>query len=32
VVDVTPVPYNLPPFLPSGDEDSDSATIRGMAP
>lgn len=32
VVDVTHVPYNLPPFPPSGDEDGDSAAIRGIAP
>lgn len=32
VVDVTPVPYNQPPNWPSGDEDTDCATIRGMAP
>jgi photosystem II stability/assembly factor-like uncharacterized protein len=31
-VDVTPVPYNQPPHMPSGDEDADCATIRGMAP
>jgi len=31
VADVTPVPYNLPPHLPSGD-DTDCATIWGMAP
>lgn len=32
VVDVTPVPYNTPPNPPSGDEDIDCATVRGMAP
>ncbi len=31
-VDVTPVPYNQPPNMPSGDEDADCGTIRGMAP
>jgi len=30
--DVTPAPYNQPPFQPSGDTDSDSTTITGTAP
>jgi len=31
-VDVTPAPYNQPPFAPSGDSDVDSATVTGIAP
>ncbi len=31
-VDVTPAPYNQPPYAPSGDTDSDSATVTAMAP
>ncbi len=30
--DVTPAPYNQPPFLPSGDTDSDSITVTATAP
>ena len=30
--DVTPAPYNLPPYLPAGDTDSDSCTIEGIEP
>jgi hypothetical protein len=30
--DVTPAPYNQPPFAPSGDTDSDSVTITATAP
>jgi len=29
VSDVTQVPYNLPPYLPSGDEDIDCAPVQG---
>ncbi len=28
-VDVTPAPYNQPPFAPSGDTDSDACTVVG---
>jgi len=31
-VDVTPAPYNQPPFAPSGDTDTDSVTITATAP
>ncbi len=30
--DVTPVPYNLPPYPPAGDTDSSSCTVTGNAP
>ncbi len=30
--DVTPVPYNQPPFAPAGDTASDSCTVTGSAP
>jgi len=30
--DVTPAPYNQPPFAPSGDTDTDSVTITATAP
>jgi len=30
--DVTPAPYNQPPFSPSGDTDSDGCTVTGVAP
>jgi len=30
--DVTPAPYNQPPYAPSGDSDSGSATVTGLAP
>ncbi len=30
--DVTPAPYNQPPFLPSGDTDSDVTTVTASAP
>ena len=30
--DVTPAPYNQPPFQPSGDTDSDSMTVAASAP
>ena len=32
VMDVTPPPYNQPPFWPSGDTDTDSCTVTGVAP
>jgi len=32
VMDVTPSPYNQPPFWPSGDTDTDSCTVTGIAP
>jgi len=32
VMDVTPSPYNQPPFWPSGDTDMDSCTVTGIAP
>jgi len=32
VMDVTPPPYNQPPFWPSGDTDTDSCTVTGTAP
>lgn len=31
-VDVTPVPYNQPPYPASGDSASDSCTVTGVAP
>ncbi len=31
-VDVTPAPYNQPPFAPSGDTDNASVTVTGLAP
>jgi len=31
-VDVTPAPYNQPPFSPSGDTDTDAVTITATAP
>ena len=31
-VDVTPVPYNQPPYLPAGDLASDQCTITAVAP
>jgi hypothetical protein len=30
--DVTPAPYNQPPYPPAGDTDSDTATFTGIAP
>ncbi len=30
--DVTPAPYNQPPFLPSGDTASDNVTVTATAP
>ena len=30
--DVTPPPYNQPPYQPSGDTDTDSCTQEGVAP
>jgi hypothetical protein len=30
--DVTPAPYNQPPYPPSGDSDSDACTVTGIAP
>jgi len=30
--DVTPAPYNQPPFAPSGDTDTDAVTITATAP
>jgi hypothetical protein len=32
IMDVTPAPYNQPPFWPSGDTDTDSCTVTGIAP
>ncbi len=32
VDDVTPPPYNQPPYPPSGDRDSDGCTVIGVAP
>lgn len=32
VMDVTPSPYNQPPFWPSGDTDTDACTVTGIAP
>jgi hypothetical protein len=32
VEDVTPSPYNLPPYPPAGDTDMDSCTVIGIAP
>jgi hypothetical protein len=31
-MDVTPAPYNQPPFMPSGDTDVDSCTVTASAP
>ncbi len=31
-MDVTPAPYNQPPFWPSGDTDTASCTVTGIAP
>ena len=31
-VDVTPAPWNQPPYPPAGDTDSDTATLTGIAP
>ncbi len=31
-VDVTPVPYNQPPYPPAGDSDSSSCTVVANAP
>ncbi len=30
--DVTPAPFNQPPYPPSGDTDTDSCTVTGIAP
>ena len=30
--DVTPAPYNQPPYPPEGDVDSDRCTVTGVAP
>lgn len=30
--DVTPAPFNQPPYLPSGDSDSSSCSVGGIAP
>ncbi len=32
VMDVTPSPYNQPPFSPSGDTETASCTVTGVAP
>ena len=32
VEDVTPAPYNQPPYLPSGDTDTGACTVTGVAP
>ncbi len=32
VLDVTPPPYNLPPYLPSGDTDTAACTVTGWMP
>jgi hypothetical protein len=32
VVDVTPAPWNQPPFPPAGDTDFDACTVTGLAP
>jgi hypothetical protein len=32
VQDTTPAPYNLPPYSPAGDTDSDSVTVEGNMP
>jgi beta propeller repeat protein len=32
VTDVTPAPYNQPPYPPAGDTDTDSCTVTGVAP
>ncbi|MCP4245958.1 MAG: hypothetical protein GY778_02815, partial [bacterium] len=32
VEDVTPAPYNLPPYPPAGDSDLESCTVTGIAP
>jgi len=31
-MDITPAPYNQPPYPPAGDSATDTATITGMAP
>jgi hypothetical protein len=30
--DVTPAPYNQPPYPPSGDTDTATCTVTGIAP
>jgi hypothetical protein len=30
--DVTPAPYNQPPYLPAGDTDINACTVTGIAP
>ena len=30
--DVTPAPYNQPPYAASGDTDSGACTVTGLAP
>jgi hypothetical protein len=30
--DVTPAPYNQPPYPPAGDTDTSSCTVIGIAP
>ena len=32
VADVTPPPYNLPPYPPAGDTDTAGCTVTGAAP
>ena len=32
IADVTPPPYNLPPYPPAGDIDTDSCMVTGVAP
>ncbi len=32
VADVTPPPYNLPPYPPAGETDRDGCTVTGVAP
>jgi hypothetical protein len=32
VEDVTPAPYNQPPYMPSGDTDGDSCAVVGISP
>ena len=31
-VDVTPAPYNQPPFAPAGDTDTDACTVTATSP
>jgi hypothetical protein len=32
VEDVTPSPWNQPPYPPAGDTDTDACTVTGIAP